>query len=846
MALSFVKYTGDGTTKNYPVTFQYIAQTDVTVSVDGVSVPFTWLSESLIQITSAPASGTAVDIRRTTKRDNALVDFQDASTLTEPDLDTMTDQLLFIAQEAYDLSQDSLRIPIGKTAFDAITKRIINLADPVNPQDATTKQWVASTYAAALNTAAASAAAALSSSANAAVSATNSAFSAAAAAADAATIAGVAATALQYPSRAAAAAATISGGALYINVQGYAAAGDGGAALYVRSAGAPSNNIKFQSADGAWWKLVTDAGYVSARVAGAKFDHSTDDTLLIQKVLDDCNNVTFPPLSANISDKLNLRSGHSLIFPRGCIIKQTTASKPILSGVDLDGVNLHFFGGILIGEGTFGGNPGGPWTGTGSSQDRGIYLRRCNNVMITYPHIKNCGQAGVYISGGNGITVVSPRVEGTHNYSTPIVTQANFQCGVMIEDLSGTNEVVNNCLITGHYISEVCQGILIETNLGSNLNGRHIVLADGRIENTFQHAHYIDSGGVSLTGCAIRNTQNAAVKFQVGDYNNDTGTFMATGIIGQSIGTNLFEISVPDLVSYPNAKAGNIEVEGVGKGVKTGIAIKGPVRNLYANVIVEDCSSNGLDVSNDGATNCEVHLTARNISGNGVDINASNVSRFKVYPTIINPNTAASNVNGFGIIVQGANSVVDIYDPVIIDGATNMLYGIYNSVASAIVRVHGSAEIANPKNNHVRAIGKITEWPTEVRFIGSVVPFLGQNLVSSSQPMKMTLTTTSATNAPIWSRTLDPASSYLIDACIVAKLASGAERKVWHQTLCAYRAAGGSVLQGAVADLFAPIASASFTGAISWIFDTNEVYLMVNSGGGNTYNWTARITVTPV
>ena len=41
MALSFVKYTGDGSTSTYVVDFLYLSQDDVTVTVDGEARTFT-------------------------------------------------------------------------------------------------------------------------------------------------------------------------------------------------------------------------------------------------------------------------------------------------------------------------------------------------------------------------------------------------------------------------------------------------------------------------------------------------------------------------------------------------------------------------------------------------------------------------------------------------------------------------------------------------------------------------------------------------------------------------------------------------------------------------------------
>jgi len=112
MALSFEKYNGDGTTRNFGVPFRYISRDHVVVSVDAVSFPVTWLNDALVQLAVAPAPGTVVEVRRITPSEQRLVDFSDGSTLTEENLDLSADQLLFIAQEAVDAVQGALVSPV--------------------------------------------------------------------------------------------------------------------------------------------------------------------------------------------------------------------------------------------------------------------------------------------------------------------------------------------------------------------------------------------------------------------------------------------------------------------------------------------------------------------------------------------------------------------------------------------------------------------------------------------------------------------------------------------------------------------------------------------------------------
>jgi hypothetical protein len=62
----------------------------------------------------------------------------------------------------------------------------------------------------------------------------------------------------------------------FIVAYGYAAVGDGGGALYVRSPSEPTHAGKVQSMDGSWWELRDD--FPSLKQFGARDDGSTDST----------------------------------------------------------------------------------------------------------------------------------------------------------------------------------------------------------------------------------------------------------------------------------------------------------------------------------------------------------------------------------------------------------------------------------------------------------------------------------------------------------------------------------------------------------------------------------------
>jgi hypothetical protein len=139
VAYSYVLYTGNGTTTNYTFPFTYLNETDIKVRVDDVLTEFTFLNSSTVTISPAPANGSKVEIRRQTITETAPVDFADGSVLLERDLDLLARYNLFVAQEAYDIAQDSLAQD-SEGNLDAEGRRIVNVANPVNGGDVVNKQ----------------------------------------------------------------------------------------------------------------------------------------------------------------------------------------------------------------------------------------------------------------------------------------------------------------------------------------------------------------------------------------------------------------------------------------------------------------------------------------------------------------------------------------------------------------------------------------------------------------------------------------------------------------------------------------------------------------------------------
>ena len=146
MPLSYQNYTGDNSTTQFSIPFTYQNTTEISVTVDGVAeTGLTFPSSSTVQLTSAPASGAIVQVRRTTDLSARAVDFASGSVLTEEDLDDSAIQVFHAAQESKDVVNDTITLDTD-LKWEADNKVIKNVANPVNLQDAATKNYIENTW----------------------------------------------------------------------------------------------------------------------------------------------------------------------------------------------------------------------------------------------------------------------------------------------------------------------------------------------------------------------------------------------------------------------------------------------------------------------------------------------------------------------------------------------------------------------------------------------------------------------------------------------------------------------------------------------------------------------------
>ena len=132
-AASFTNHTGNASAGPFSISFSYLSEDEIDVTVGGVlktkTTHYTFPSATTISFTSGnhPGNGVAIKFQRDTDVSAKKVDFQDGSVLTETDLDNNSDQILFGLQENLDvinndiLKRDGSQTVTGNLVFEGAT-----------------------------------------------------------------------------------------------------------------------------------------------------------------------------------------------------------------------------------------------------------------------------------------------------------------------------------------------------------------------------------------------------------------------------------------------------------------------------------------------------------------------------------------------------------------------------------------------------------------------------------------------------------------------------------------------------------------------------------------------------
>lgn len=155
MALSYTSYTATSGQTDFAFSFPYLSTSHVKVQINGVdTAAYTVVTSpsTKVVLTTGATAGQIVKVYRLTPGRSAspnnvnLVDFVNGSVLSEEDLDKNAKQLLYLIQESDDTGGGAMPYDSTLAAYNASVsgsnKKVVNVADPTNAQDAATKNYV--------------------------------------------------------------------------------------------------------------------------------------------------------------------------------------------------------------------------------------------------------------------------------------------------------------------------------------------------------------------------------------------------------------------------------------------------------------------------------------------------------------------------------------------------------------------------------------------------------------------------------------------------------------------------------------------------------------------------------
>jgi hypothetical protein len=145
MANTYVDYTATAAQTDFAFNFPYLEDEHVTVEIDGTpTTAFTIVTSpaTKVVLNVGATAGQIVRVRRKSQPDTNLVDFENGSVLTESELDRAYQHNRFLNEEIAELNDASLQRKQGSLDFTARNQKIKDVADPVDAQDAATKNYV--------------------------------------------------------------------------------------------------------------------------------------------------------------------------------------------------------------------------------------------------------------------------------------------------------------------------------------------------------------------------------------------------------------------------------------------------------------------------------------------------------------------------------------------------------------------------------------------------------------------------------------------------------------------------------------------------------------------------------
>lgn len=160
----FISHTGNGVATNFSYDFLIIDSSHLDVYIDDVlqTSGFTVngvrnASGGSVDFSTAPANSSVIELRRNVPYGRTEFDYQTSGELRALTIDDDLDTVVMMVQQIVELLGRRLALsdtsPLTNSSFDALSNRIANLTDPLEPQDADTKSARDSAIATAIATA---------------------------------------------------------------------------------------------------------------------------------------------------------------------------------------------------------------------------------------------------------------------------------------------------------------------------------------------------------------------------------------------------------------------------------------------------------------------------------------------------------------------------------------------------------------------------------------------------------------------------------------------------------------------------------------------------------------------
>ncbi|MCC8945447.1 right-handed parallel beta-helix repeat-containing protein [Bradyrhizobium sp. Arg62] len=473
-----------------------------------------------------------------------------------------------------------------------------------------------------------------------------------------------------FTTRAAAVAATIAGSLSLISTSGYAAANDGGGGTYMRLASAPGvvRNWHFQSADGAYWQLRTDA--VLPKQVGAALDGTTDDTTALQAWVDysasfgavakdQAGTAVVPTGVISLASNTNVNGGNLLTLKRTSNVVAALMQGTSVSNVSVRGLNFDTTAGFSSTSSNTIGNTAQSYT-----VPAGLNLVIGNFVQITAADAPtNYMIAQITAYSGTTLSVTATTSVGAGSY---------VSWRLDVYPLNGALADSNHALRF-----RTCTNVTVENNV---VNGRFYNGIDFRNTNGVYVRHNSVTGHVNR-GIAAQSFTFAMSDVKITHNSVDGNSFAQYGIVTDATSSG----SLAQMLIHSNT---------VGGTLFQGISMGGGVSNSSVN-------DNTVSVASTAASCILLDkadgLVPQNnvISGNATNGGAAGINITDALYAVISGNSMVGGVNG--LLITGTSAVSAAYISVTgnkVTGASSHGYNFQGSVANAVFGISLSGNLA--------------------------------------------------------------------------------------------------------------------------------------------------------